>query len=85
MLPRFCEYEVKKLRYPTCSRQENAIFSPHIHRTWEAYFIVNSVMVCSWVFVITPSKKHSIGNRLSALTIILVLNSAFDMKNVLVI
>ena len=26
MLPRFCEYYVKKLRFPTCSRQENAIF-----------------------------------------------------------
>ena len=26
MLPRFCEYEVKKLRCPACSRQENAIF-----------------------------------------------------------
>ena len=38
MLPWFCEYEVKKLRSPTCIRQENAIFSSQIHRTWEAYF-----------------------------------------------
>ena len=34
MDPRFCEYEVKKLRSPACSRQENAIFPPHIHTTW---------------------------------------------------
>ena len=32
------KYESKKLCSPACSRQENAIFSPHIHRTWEAYF-----------------------------------------------
>ena len=38
MLPRFSEYEVIKLRSTACSRQEHAIFSPHIHRTWEAYF-----------------------------------------------
>ena len=38
MLPRFCEYDVKKVRSPTCSRQEHAIFLPHILRTWEAYF-----------------------------------------------
>ena len=29
----FCEYEVKKLRSPACSRQENAIFPPHINGT----------------------------------------------------
>ena len=38
MLPRFCENDMKKLRSPACCRQENATFSPHIHRTWEAYF-----------------------------------------------
>ena len=38
MLPRLCECEVKQLRSSACCRQENAIFSPHIHRTWEAYF-----------------------------------------------
>ena len=38
MLPRVCEYEVEKLRSPACSRQQNAIFQPCIHRTWEAYF-----------------------------------------------
>ena len=36
--PRFGEYEVKKLRSPACSRQENAIFLAHIHGTWEDYF-----------------------------------------------
>ena len=30
------EYEVKKLRSPTCSRQENTIYPPHIHGTWSA-------------------------------------------------
>ena len=34
MVPRFREYEVKKLRFPACCRQENTIFPPHIHRTW---------------------------------------------------
>ena len=29
---------IKKLRSFACSRQENAIFSPHIHRTWETCF-----------------------------------------------
>ena len=38
MLPRFREYEVKKLRFSACSSQENTTFSPPIHRTWEAYF-----------------------------------------------
>ena len=33
MDPRFGEYEVKKLRSPACSRQENAIFPLHIHGT----------------------------------------------------
>ena len=33
---RFREYEVKKLRSPACSRQENAIFPCHIHGTWSA-------------------------------------------------
>ena len=42
---RFCEYEVKKLRSLACSRQENAVFSPYIHRTWEAYFSP-SLYVC---------------------------------------
>ena len=28
-----CEYEVKNLRSPACSRIKNAIFSPHIHAT----------------------------------------------------
>ena len=28
----------EKLRLPACYRQKNATFSPHIHRTWEAYF-----------------------------------------------
>ena len=32
--PRFCDFEVKNLRSPTCSRQDKAIFPPHIHRTW---------------------------------------------------
>ena len=32
--PRFCEYEVKELRSPVCSRQVNAIFPPHNHKTW---------------------------------------------------
>ena len=30
---RFREYKPKKLRYPACNRQENAMFSPHIHGT----------------------------------------------------
>ena len=30
---RFCEYEVKELRSPACSRQVNAIFPPHNHKT----------------------------------------------------
>ena len=30
---RLCEYEVKKLRSSACCRQENTIFSPHIHTT----------------------------------------------------
>ena len=34
MVPRFREYEVKKLCSSACCRQENASFSPHIHRTW---------------------------------------------------
>ena len=38
MVPRFRENEVKKLRFPAYCRQENATFSPHIHRTWEPYF-----------------------------------------------
>ena len=33
MLPRFCEYKVKQLRFSACCRQENATFSPHIHGT----------------------------------------------------
>ena len=32
--PRLCEYEVKKLRSPACSGQENAILPPYIHKTW---------------------------------------------------
>ena len=32
----FREYDVKKLRSPACSRQENATFPTHIHRTWSA-------------------------------------------------
>ena len=32
----FREYEVKKLRTPACSRQQNAIFPPHLHGTWSA-------------------------------------------------
>ena len=27
----FREYEVKKLRFPACSGQENATFPPHVH------------------------------------------------------
>ena len=38
MLPRFCEYVVKKLRSSACSRQDTTNFSPYIHRTWETYF-----------------------------------------------
>ena len=38
MVPRFREYEVKKFRSCACSRQEYAIFYPHIHKTWEPYF-----------------------------------------------
>ena len=34
----FREYEVKKLRSPACSRQENAMFPPHIHGTWGSPF-----------------------------------------------
>ena len=48
MDPRFCEYEVKKLRSPVCSRQENAIFLPHIqyiHGTWGPPFRT-SLYVC---------------------------------------
>ena len=30
----FREYELKKLRSPACSRQENAVYHPHIHGTW---------------------------------------------------
>ena len=30
---RFREYEEETLRFPACSRPENAIFSPHIHGT----------------------------------------------------
>ena len=33
---RFREYEVKKLRPPACSRQQNAMFPPHVHGTWSA-------------------------------------------------
>ena len=32
------EYVDKKLRSPACCRHKNAIFSPHIHGTWEPYF-----------------------------------------------
>ena len=32
----FHEYEVKKLRSPACSREEIAIFPPHIHGTQSA-------------------------------------------------
>ena len=32
----FREYEVKTLRSPVCSRQEIAIFPPHIHGTQSA-------------------------------------------------
>ena len=35
---RFGECEVKNLRFPDYSRQENAIFSPHIHQTWPEPF-----------------------------------------------
>ena len=38
MDPRFREYEVKKLRSPACSRQENAMFSLHIHGIWGSPF-----------------------------------------------
>ena len=38
MVPRFCENEVKKLRSPSCCRQEIATFSSQIHGTWEPYF-----------------------------------------------
>ena len=38
MDPRFGEYEVKKLRSPACSRQENAIIPLHIHGTWDPPF-----------------------------------------------
>ena len=32
----FCEYVMKNLRYPACSRQDNAIIPPHIHGTRSA-------------------------------------------------
>ena len=38
MVLRFRDFEEEKLRSPACSRLENAIFSPHFHRTWEPYF-----------------------------------------------
>ena len=31
---KFSEYEKNKLRSPACSSQENATFSPHLHKTW---------------------------------------------------
>ena len=34
----FREYEEGKLRCPACCRQENATFSPYIHRTWDPPF-----------------------------------------------
>ena len=34
----FCEYDVELFRLFTYCRQENAIVSNHIHRTWEGYF-----------------------------------------------
>ena len=34
------------MRSPTCCRQENAIFSPHFHRTWEAYFSPSLYLKC---------------------------------------
>lgn len=48
MLPRFCEYEMKELRSPACSRQENANFPPQIHRTWEANFCPSLYDIESW-------------------------------------
>ena len=38
MLPRLCEIGWKSCVLFTYCRQENAIFSPHIHSTWEAFF-----------------------------------------------
>ena len=62
MLPRFCEYEVKKLRSSACCRQENAIFSPHIHRTWYAYFSPflykqNNEVTATNLLLGSPSKR----------------------------
>ena len=49
MLPRFREYEVNKLRSPACSRLVNAIYSPHIHRTWEAYFSPSLYVILAYL------------------------------------
>ena len=49
ILSRFCEYEVKNLHSPACSRQEDATSSLHIHRTWEAYFSPSLYLVINWI------------------------------------
>ena len=38
MLPRFCEYKLKQLRFTACCGQENVTFPPHIHRAWDPTF-----------------------------------------------
>ena len=36
-LPRFCEYDTNQLRLFTYCRQENAVVSHQIYRTWEVF------------------------------------------------
>ena len=47
-LPRFCEYEVKKLRPPACSRLQNAIFSSSYSRNPERTIKFTPVCLCIW-------------------------------------
>ena len=60
MLPRFCEYEVKTFHSSACSRLENSIFSPHIHRTWEIYFCRSLYSLpSSQRFILSIQARHS--------------------------
>ena len=43
--PRFREYEEEKLRSPACCIQDNATFSPPIHRTWGPPFYAIPVVM----------------------------------------
>ena len=47
----FCDYEVKEMRSPACSRQESAIFPPQIHGTRSAPYSAPLYARCDSLFL----------------------------------